>query len=80
MAGPPIPTGIICFLPHMPAEDQDISEEIISIVFNTSNATPEIVVSFIALPNFPFLISYPIVIANMNSLVESACPFPVLTK
>ena len=36
IAGPPIPTGINCFLPHIPAEDQDISEDIISTVFRTS--------------------------------------------
>ena len=75
-----MPTGIHCFLPHIPAEDQDMSEEIISMVFKTSNATPDIVVSFIARPNFPFFISYPMVIANINSLVESACPLPVFTK
>ena len=57
MAGPPMPTGIICFFPHIQAEDQDMSDETISTVFNTSKAIPEIVVSFIARPNFPFFIS-----------------------
>ena len=47
IAGPPIPTGIHCFLPHIPPALQVISEEIISIVFKTSKATPEIVVSLI---------------------------------
>jgi hypothetical protein len=66
------PTGIHCFLPHIPPLDHAISEEIISTVLSTSNATPEIVVSLMARPKVPFFILYPMVMAKVNSLVESA--------
>ena len=41
---------------------------------SSGKATPEIVVSLIAFPSFPPLISYPRGTPNINSLVESACP------
>src|SRR5690606_26066867 len=77
IAGPPQLTGMLCFLPHLPPTAQYISLETRLTVFRTSKATPEIVVSLMALPNLPFLISYPKVTPNMNSLVESACPLLV---
>ena len=71
-AGPPSPTGIGCFLPQYPLLLHSTSSDTISTVFSMSKATPDIVVSKMALPNFPFLISYPPVTPNINSPVMSA--------
>ena len=53
-AGPPMPTGMGCFLPHMPELAQIISSDSMSTVLSMSKATPEMVVSRSGRPSFPF--------------------------
>ena len=65
IAGPPRPTGIGCFLPQKPELDHSIVSPTISTLLSISNATPEIVVSNIARPSLPCLISYPMQTPNI---------------
>ena len=48
-----MPTGMSCFLPHIPPRDQVKSSLTWVMVFSMSNATPEMVVSRIAPPEDP---------------------------
>ncbi len=57
ISGPAMPTGMGCFLPQKPLEDQVMLLETMSTVLSISKAMPDTVVSSNALPSFQCLIS-----------------------